>query len=453
MITKLLYKILILLIVKRFYIYCNFDIYRNQFSIYFNRAFNTFNKEKELSDESINYLLYNNIFSSIKIGQCKDPIYLFLTFNHTNINIISVNYLNTISYDKELLSKNDTILKKDLIQFPKSDSLLDILFYLNIKENNANDKYDNNSYLGLGIKNEKNEKSFINQLKQNDIIKKRIFSILYKENSITDYTQFDGQILFGLLPHEMTNRYKEKDLFWTSIIDKSDNITDLKWKIKFDGIYYNEDIDSLNIKEAEFDISLNLIIGPEEFREKILKNYFERFISEKICKEEIFYNKKDNQFYFAYSCEQHYDIEDFPTLSFYSRDLNESFTMNYNQLLCVYKDKVYLKVVFKKNVENNKWILGRAFMEVFPLVFDVDNKKIGSYKIKINENHPVFLFLFFIFAFILFGIFFYKGLQFEKKQNIELIKKKKDDNYQEDNKEKKKNNENQTVKIKNNKNK
>ena len=442
MMKKSFDKILILLIIKIIYIYCNYDIYRDQFSVYFNRAFNTFNNEKELSDESINYLLYNNIFSSIKIGKCKEPIYLFLTFNHTSINIFSFNYLNTISYDKEL-SKNDIILKKDLIQFPKSDSLLDILFCLNIKDNNVNDKYDNNSYLGLGIKNEKNEKSFINQLKQNNIIKKRIFSILYKENSITDYSQFDGQILFGLLPHEMTKRYNEKDLFWTSIIDKSDNITDLKWTIKFDVIYYIEEIDSINIKEAEFDISFNLIIGPEEFREKILKTYFERFISEKICKEEILYNKKDNQFYFAYSCDQHYDIEDFPTLSFYSIDLNESFTMNYNQLLCVYKDKVYLKVVFKKNVENNKWILGRAFMEVFPLVFDVDNKKIGSYKIKINENHPVFLFLFFIFAFILFGIFFYKGLQFEKKQNIELIRKKKDDNYQEDNKEKKKNIENQ----------
>ena len=438
MIKTSYYYVLILLIVKIFYIYCNFDIYRNQFSIYFNRAFNTLNNEKDLSDESINYLLYNDIFSSIKIGKCKESIYLFLTFNHSDINIISFKYLNTLSYDKEL-PKNDIILKKDLIQFPKTDSLLDILFSLKIKENNENNKYNNNSYLGLGIKNENNENNFINQLKQNNIIKKKIFSILYKENSITDYAQFDGQILFGLLPHEMTNRYNEKDLFWISIIDKRDNISGLKWKIKFDGVYYSEEIDSINIKEAEFDISLNLIIGPEEYREKILKNYFERFISQKICKEEIFYNKKDNQFYLAYSCDQHYDIEDFPTLSFYSKNLNESFTMNYNQLLCVYKDKIYLKVVFKKNVENNNWILGRAFMEIFPLVFDVDNKKIGYYKIKINENHPVFLFLFFIFAFIIFGIFFFKGLQFEKKKNIELIKKKKDDNYQEDNKEKKKN--------------
>ena len=182
-----------------------------------------------------------------------------------------------------------------------------------------------------------------------------------------------------------------------------------------------------------------MIFGPEEFRQKIVKNYFERFISEKLCEEEIFYNKKDNQFYLAYSCNQDYDIEDFPTLSFYNKELNGSFIMNYNQLLCIYKGKVYLKIVFKKNPENIKWIFGRAFMEVFPLIFDVDNKKIGYYKIKFSENHPIFLFIFFIFAIIIFRYFFLKGLQYQKNQNMELIKKKKDDNYQGDNKEKKQN--------------
>lgn len=428
-------KILILLIIKIIYIYCNYDIYRDQFSVYFNRAFNTYNNEKELNDESVNYLLYNNIFSTVKIGKSQELIYLFLTFNHSNISIISSNYLNSISYNKEL-STNDTILKKDIIQFPKTDISLDFQFFLNLKEN---DLSGNISYLGLGLKNENNKNSFISQLKQNNIIKNRRFSILYKENSISDVSEFEGQILFGLLPHEMTSRYNEKELFWTSIIDKNDNINDLKWKIKFDGIYYNEEKESINIKEAEFDLSLNLIIGPEEFRQKIVKNYFERFISEKLCEEEIFYNKKDNQFYLAYSCNQDYDIEDFPTLSFYNKELNGSFIMNYNQLLCIYKGKVYLKIVFKKNPENKKWILGRAFMEVFPLIFDVDNKKIGYYKIKFSENHPIFLFIFFIFAIIIFGYFFLKGLQYQKKQNMELIKKKKDDNYQGDNKEKKQN--------------
>ena len=431
MFIKSFFNILVLLIIKIYHIKCNFDIYRNQFSIYFNRAYNRYNTERELNDNSINHLLYNQIFTKVNIGKTSSPIYSFLTFNHSDINIISPNYLNAITYNKESI-KNNTLLITDKIKFPNTEIILNLTFNLEIKENNENETF---SYLGLNINNNKN--SFISQLKQNNIIIKKLFSILYKDYSLTGDTEFEGQILFGLLPHEMSTRYNEKDLYWTSIINDNNDVNnypnDIKWKIKFDSVYYNNDKESLNTKIAEFDISLNLIIGPEEYRQKILKNYFEKFINEKLCKEEIFFNQKDGQFYYAYACEIQYDIEDFPTLNFYSKDLNETFIMNYQQLLCVFKNKAYLKVVFKKNVENTKWILGRGFMEIFPLVFDVDNKKIGYYKIQLGENHPIIVFIFFTIVVSIFGIYFYKGLKYEKEQNKELIKRKKDDNYKEEN--------------------
>ena len=426
-----------LLIIKIFQIQCDFSVYKNQFSIFFNRGFNKFNKDKELSDESINHLLYNNIFATVKLGKMKIPNFFFLQFNNSDINIISSKYLNSITYNKDSII-NNTILLKDKIQFPKIETALDLNFFLNI-ENDLINKNENFSYLGLGLNNnDKNKNSFINQLKDNNIIKNRVFSVLFHENSITADSQYDGQILFGLFPHELTIRYNEKDLYWTSIINEKNNnkINELKWQIKFDSIYYKEEKDSLNIKDAEFDISLNLIIGPEEFRQKILKNYFEKFINEKLCKEEIFFNQKDKQFYLCYSCKHHYDIEDFPTLSFYSKDFNETIIMDYNQLLCVFQDKVYLKVVFKKKEENKKWILGRGFMEVFPLVFDIDNKRIGYYKVKISDSHPLLLFFIFVFFLALFIYFLNKGFQYEKMKNLELIKRKKDDNYIENNKEK-----------------
>ena len=438
-IKSILYS-LVLLIIKLYHIKCNYDIYRNQFSIYFNRAFDRYNKGKESNDNIINHLLYNQIFTKVNIGQTSSPIYLFLTFNHSEINIILPNYLNSIAYNKESI-KNNVLLMTNKIKFPKTEILLNLTFNLEIKENDN----ETLSYLGLNIQNN-NKNSFINQLKQNNIIIKKLFSILYKDYSLTADTEFEGQILFGLLPHEMSSRYNEKDLYWASIINGNNNINnnsnDINWKIKFDSVYYNEDNESLNTKIAEFDISLNLIIGPEEYRQKILKNYFEKFISAKLCKEEIFYNPKDGQFYYSYACEIQYDIEDFPTLSFYNKDLNETFIMNYQQLLCVFKNKVYLKVVFKKNVENQKWILGRGFMEFFPLIFDVDNKKIGYYKTQLSENHPTIVFIFFTIVISIFGIYFYKGLKYEKEQNKELVKRKKDDNYLEEKNNKENNPEN-----------
>ena len=424
------------LIINLFNISCDLDFFRNQFSIYFNRAYNKYYREENLGDESINHLLYNNIFTELKIDQFPEKIFLFLTFNNSDINIVSPSYLNSVSFNKDMEQNNTYILKKDKINFPKSENFLDINFNLNIKENDIKkfQKNAKNSYLGLSIQSNNNKNSFITQLKHKKMIYHRRFSLLFKEYSITADSKYDGQILFGLLPHEVSPRYNEKDLYWSSIInEKSKNNNELKWEIKFDSVYYNEEKDSLDVKEALFDIELNLIIGPEEYRQKIINNYLNKFISENLCQEEIFYNKIDKDFYISYSCINNLDIEYFPTLSFHSKDLNETFIMGYEQLLSIFKNRIYLKVVFKKNGSNKKWILGRSFMEVFPLIFDVDNKKIGYYKIKLNESHPVYLFIFFIIMIIIFIWGIYKGIQNEKRKKLEVIKKKKDDDFKGEN--------------------
>ena len=427
---------LTLLIINLFKISCDLDFYRNQFSIYFNRAYNKYYREENLGDESINHLVYNNIFTELKIEQFPEKIFIFLTFNNSDISIVSPNYLNSISYNKDMEQNNTYILKKDKFKFPKSENFFDINFNLNIKENDINkfQKNPKNSYLGLAIQSNSNKNSFITQLKDSKVIVHRRFSLLFKEYSITADNRYDGQILFGLLPHEVSTRYNEKDLYWSSIInEKSKNNNELKWEIKFDSIYYNEEKESLDIKDAEFDIGLNIIIGPEEYRQKIVNSYFNKFITGKLCQEEIFYNKIDKEFYISYSCINNLDIEYFPALSFLSKDLNETFILGYEQLLSIFKNRIYLKVVFKKSGGSKKWILGRAFMEQFPLIFDVDNKKIGYYKIKLSESHPVYLFIFFIIMIAIFIWGIYKGIQNEKRKKMEVIKKKKDDDFKGEN--------------------
>ena len=310
-------------------------------------------------------------------------------------------------------------MKKDIIQFPKNDKK-EFSFNLNIIEKNINTK--EYSYFGLGSPNDNDKMRFINQLKEKNLIKNRRFSVLFRENSINDDMQFDGQILFGLLPHNLTIRYDENKLYWTSISNPN------KWEIKFDSINYHQEEESFKVKDVEFDITLNLIIGPEEYRQKILNNFLSKLITDKQCKEEIFYNKKDGQFYIAYVFEHDSDIDNIPTLTFYSKDLKESFVLNSEQLLCMYKGKVYLRVIFKNNKENKKWILGRTFMEIFPLIFDVDNSKIGYYKIKKSEDHPVIVFLILGVIAIISGWGIYKGNKYEKEKEKELSNNKKSDN-------------------------
>ena len=423
----------LLLIAFNQLITCNYDVYYNQFSIYFNREIKKINREVYLGDEAINNLLYNNIYSAINIGNKTNPIKLFLCFNNSDINI-------------KLPSKYKNSLEKRKFIFPRTNKELNLSFLLSEPNN---EKEGNISYLGLSLNNIDNNKlNFINQLKENKIIEKKIFSVLFKEKSIAADSVSDGQILFGLFPHEMTSRYDEKLLNWISV--QNEGIKG--WEIKFDSVkYYNEE-SSLNIKTAEFDIGMNLIIGTEEYRNKIYELFFKKRIEDKLCKEEIFFNKRDNQFYIAYSCGYDLDVNDFPSLSFYSRDLNYSIVLDYYQLLCIFERKVFFKVVFKKKAENKKWILGRSFMEVYPLVFDVDNKRIGFYKVEISNDHPFILFLFIVGIFAIIFITVYRGRQMLKKENEQKENERKE-NIRDDIRGIKENHKNNDTNINNEKSK
>ena len=427
--------LLLLLIAINNFVSCNYEVFNNQFSIYFKREYKKIGTDKNFGDEAVNNLLYNNIFSTVIIENNKNPINLFLSFNNSDIKIISP------TPNQKDTESNNTFF------FPKSQQKLNLNFE-SLNPNNK-EKEKNISYLGLSlINNNKNKNSFINQLKENKIIEKRIFSVLFKENSITADSIWDGQILFGLYPHDMTSRYEEKDLNWISINKLSLDT----WSIKFDSIKYHKEETSFNVKEVEFDIGLNLLIGPEEYKIKIYENFFKRQIENKICKEEIFFNKKDNQFYLTYSCDMDLEVNDFPSLSFYSKELNYSLILDYPQLLTIFQKKVYFKVVFKRKAENKKWILGRGFMEIYPLVFDVDNKRIGFYKTELGGQHFFVFIIFLVGIFIILGVTFHRGRQLIKEEKEAKEKVKSEEKENKDNIKKEENNinnEDETTKLKN----
>ena len=220
--------LLLLLIITNNLISCNYEVFNNQFSIYFKREYKKTINDKNFGDESVNNLLYNNIFSPVFVGNNKIPIFLFLSFNNSDIKIIQT-------------SPNKKNIETNTFIFPKSEKKLNLSFLLS---NPNNEKENNNSYLGLSlINNNKNKNSFINQLKENKIIEKRIFSVLFKENSITADSIWDGQILFGLYPHDMTSRYEEKDLNWIYISDMNSGT----WSINFDSVKYFKEETSFKI--------------------------------------------------------------------------------------------------------------------------------------------------------------------------------------------------------------
>ena len=79
--------------------------------------------------------------------------------------------------------------------------------------------------------------------------------------------------------------------------------------------------------------------------------FFGKQIEERVCKEEIFFNKRDNQFYITYSFGYNLEIDNFPNLKFYSKDLNYSLVLDYNQFLCIFERRIFFKVRFKKKLK------------------------------------------------------------------------------------------------------
>ena len=102
--------LLLLLITINNLISCNYEVFNNQFSIYFKREYKKTINDKNFGDESVNNLLYNNIFSPVFVGNNKIPIFLFLSFNNSDIKLIQTSpnkkkYRNKYIYFSKIRKK------------------------------------------------------------------------------------------------------------------------------------------------------------------------------------------------------------------------------------------------------------------------------------------------------------------------------------------------------------
>ena len=406
-----------LLIISLFlrFISCNLDLYQDLFSIPFYRAYKKFNKENNHNDECMNILIPNDIYSEIFVGESKNKIQLFYKFNSSNITINA----NNLFSEEERQKKSNNILRNNKITFAP-EVFLNNCTFINQRQIREEERSFNFSILGLDF--DENNLSIINQLKNQKIIKKRVFSVLYGEQSLYVSSKYDGQIIFGVFPHQISEKYDENILVWLPVT-KNNNINQ-KWQSKFDKvIFYNEE-NSLNNIDFSIDLGLYLMIGPEELRQKFLENYFNELIKKKVCTEEYYFNKRDDTIYTFYSCSGDLDISNFPTLSFYMQ--GQLFKLTVYNLLCDYKGMTFFKIIFKRE-KSDKWVFGRSFMELFPTVFDVDNKKIGIYRVKLQENHPIYVFILFFIVIVTLVGYSIKGMINERKMKNEYANKKNDD--------------------------
>ena len=357
--------------------------------------------EESLDFNSYENLVYNHLFSEIKIGNLKNKIIIYFTLDSSNIYIPKKFYEKNPSKTLKYLDSNINnypIKKNNIYGFHTIDTLNINNFELNysfiLVESSEKNLSNTNGIIGLqNNKNTNGNKSLINFFYEKKIINSLILTVKY----ISDKK---GEIIIGDYPHLYDNNYQEKNLKIISHHDK-------EYSMKFEDIIFSNKEKEVNINVI-FSLELKGIVGSNLYKKFINENFFEYYLLNKKCKIELI----NNEFY-IYIC-QDIDITKFPSIIFESKILNMNFEMTYKDLFFEKNGIFYFLVYFEK-ITNFKWILGDIFLKKFQIIIDFQNGIIGFYSSIGKKNKFLFIFILciliiciFILSALIFKLLFYK---------------------------------------------
>ena len=256
--------------------------------------------------------------------------------------------------------------------------------------------------------------NFILDLKLGKIINKLIWSLKYNN-------RYDGEFIIGdELSEYNPNKYNKSK--YSTIYLNSEYI------FNFDSVYiqdkqYKKDNNLIkykfNITDVHLNINSGFIIGTQEYKDYIDKNYFNYLVNRSICKIDIIkYNSENNNndnnnidknFYnkdfYVYSCytraftgkkserfpSPNY-YEEFPNLILSSKKLEYNFELINKDLFEQIFDKYYFLIIFEKDKkEKGKeiWHLGEPFYKKYTFTINPDAKTIGFYIDKLKTNNKI----------------------------------------------------------------
>ena len=376
----------------------------------------------------INDWFYNGIYFSLGLGNSKKDFFLFLDVENSDFTIGPCNKINATSFHRavknfsyyftnsssytivssiEEINKNTFVLSDKFTYLNQNISDLYLKFVYN-KMKNENEKEPLCGNIGLNVLDKSSDTfqtNLFRQLKDEELISNYIWTLSYR-------TEQFGNIILGGEPHF----YDGKNFFMSQyktvysqikINEKKEKIS--PWGFKFNNVYLNltrksekkSKINNLENTEAELLIERGLIIGTQEYKDMIDKEFFDDLINNKTCKKDIVsFNDKVSGMeskYYVYSCErisfQGKDIYyspiyskpyfNFPSINFVNKELNYTFCLE-NSNLFIKKGRIYFLVIFEYESNNKIWKLGEPFLSKFKFVFNPDQKTIGFY----NPNLP-----------------------------------------------------------------
>ena len=354
----------------------------------------------EDKNSTIQYSFNKNLSSSINVTHLYDSKYtyapdrpiilqekIFFIFKDTNSNKISNIQIEDFPF--VYLTKKEGRDDYEKKEFVKDENGKSYLIY--------------GSKVYCSWKNEICE-SFPHYFKHNDIINSYVFNVIFnkKERSnVNKDDDYDFAFLIGSEPHKLYPDIYDKDnLKYTKALSY---IGEINWIIQFDSVYYfqegfnpekkinvntddlnqisfNESLNDKKIYSAEdrgqmaFDI--DIILCPKFYYFSINKTYFGNHTNQ--CK-----IVRPNNKYSLFVCEKDFNTEDFPSIYFYHKELNNTFILTQKELFKVIGDKKYFLVVYDL-FRPSFWMFGKLFLQKYSFNYDIENKQLGFYKKSYN---------------------------------------------------------------------
>ena len=232
----------------------------------------------------------------------------------------------------------------------------------------------NSGIIGFDFQNREKsfipENNFITQLKKNKIINNYIFSFIY--NKYNDTKREEGNLLIGEFPHKYLIQLENKNLIYKNVIEVID---ELKWGIEIEKVYVGNNIIE-NKTKIGFSIEHGIIIGSFEYKEYILKTFFDDLFKKEIC-----YSERFEDLFQGFVCNENLNYDNFENITF--KIGKKEFTFSKNDLFIKNdRNKILFLIVFpSKDFYFTKidWTFGVPFFKKYIVVFDMDKKIVGYY--------------------------------------------------------------------------
>ena len=354
----------------------------------------------------------------------------YFSYNYTNFFDDNFNQLLYIdmNIDNPLRKIKASLTYEDIgFEIRNSSECINYNIYLNNQEINIKTFVDINLltvknfekinftfYNGPKIDNEESDLICANigfqlmKYNQNYNIKKQydIINNLYSKKYIQNYnwvlkytSNESGYLIIGTNNlQEIVPNYSENNLFSTKAIISGFNN---HWTISIQRISCTC-IDNINNQNKSFAINnirvtadinndFSFIQGDYKYFEFIEKNFFAKYLNNKICMNNTWYKNKYVK-YFVYECIKRdldmNELMNFPVLTLYSFDSTVKFEFDYKDLFTITQHKIFFNVIFPIH-NTDKWVLGKVFLKKYLIIIHPEDNLIKVYLDNNYENNNI----------------------------------------------------------------